>query len=435
MLRASEIDGVLRAAAARRRSLSASASTTTVTVGRLGAPAGRQPAPSAPGVRRTQSLPGNPAASGTGINPWWRYQEENVPGGGHAMVNVGTGNLVLQDDDMAIPHKGIAMAFRRTYNSQSGHDVNASDAPGFYWKPPGMYGNGWTNTFDAHLVRAADGGVWSVFDIDGTRYDFNSPNGPYSYDAVPGNHTTLAWDGACGYLWTKKSGTTYYFYRPNPSGSCPAMTTEGGYAGRLYQIVGRNRNTSISFSYSWDNGDASATGKIMQITATTESGMTATLSFADVNGHRLLQQLTYPDGVTTVQYGYDANGNLTTVSRPPNNASGVRPMQTFGYIALGGTFVLQNAGSPRSYVSCQSSAGCYGDGGGLWFAYAGTSNVTATIATIRDYGLVNPTVADGVSTGPLQGTDYSTVDYPYNIEYFTTGVTTPEAGPVSWIGL
>ena len=35
------------------------------------------------------------------------------------MVNVGTGNLVLQDDDMSVPHKGIALAFRRTYNSQS----------------------------------------------------------------------------------------------------------------------------------------------------------------------------------------------------------------------------------------------------------------------------------------------------------------------------
>jgi YD repeat-containing protein len=373
-------------------------------------------------LRRASSLPSNPAGSGTGINPWWRYQEQSVPGGGRLMANVGTGNVLLQDDDMLVPHKGLAMAFRRTYNSQSQHDVNASDAPGFYWKPPGMYGNGWSNTFDAHLVRAADGGVWSVFDIDGTRYDFNSPNGPYSYDPVPGNHTTLAWDGACGYLWTKKSGTAYYFYRPNPSGSCPAMTPEGGYAGRLYQIVGRNRNTSISFTYAWDNGDASSTGKISQITATTESGMTATLSFADVNGHRLLQQLTFPDLATAVTYGYDGNGNLTSVSLPPNNTPGVRPQKSYGYAALGTGWVLSWAASPRFNAGCSSA--CGSDGGWLSFAYAGSSVPTGTLSAIGHIAVVDPAVPDGTGAGAVQP-GYSTTAYQYLSEYYTTGVGTP----------
>ena len=70
---------------------------------------------------------------------------QNLPGGGHVMVNVGTGNLVLQDDDMDVPHKGIALAFRRTYNSQSLHDVNG-DEGGVFTTSVGMYGNGWTNT-------------------------------------------------------------------------------------------------------------------------------------------------------------------------------------------------------------------------------------------------------------------------------------------------
>jgi hypothetical protein len=65
--------------------------------------------------------------AGTGINPWWRYQEENVPGGGRLMINVGSGNMLLQYDDLGVPHKGIALAFRRTYNSQSQHDVNGTD--------------------------------------------------------------------------------------------------------------------------------------------------------------------------------------------------------------------------------------------------------------------------------------------------------------------
>ena len=120
-------------------------------------------------------------ATGTGINPWWRYEEQNVPGGGHVMVNVGTGNMLLQADDMNVPHKGIALAFRRTYNAQSLHDTNGDDATSPYGSFPAMYGNGWTDTFDAHLTRSADRTVSSsVYDIDGARYD---------YAHVPGDQT------------------------------------------------------------------------------------------------------------------------------------------------------------------------------------------------------------------------------------------------------
>jgi hypothetical protein len=144
MARPGEIDGVLKAAARKHQTAP------TISVQTLGGAqhAGAKGVPPAqPGTRRAQSLPSDPTASGTGINPWWRYQEQGVPGGGRIMVNVGTGNLLLQDDDMSVPHKSIAMAFRRTYNSQSGHDVNAADAAGLWWEPAGMYGNGWTNTF------------------------------------------------------------------------------------------------------------------------------------------------------------------------------------------------------------------------------------------------------------------------------------------------
>ena len=38
----------------------------------------------------------------------------------------------------------------------------------------------------------------------------------------------------------------------------------------------------------------------------------------DDNGRAVV---TYPDGSTTVSYGFDSSGNLTSVSRPPNNAA------------------------------------------------------------------------------------------------------------------
>ena len=418
MLRPSEIDAALKAAARRRLSAPPIAPP-SVSVRRIGAPG----LPGArPGTRNAQSLPSDPNASGTGINPWWRYQEESVPGGGRVMVNVGTGNLLLQDDDMSVPHKGIAMAFRRTYNSQSLHNVSGSDAG-----PAALYGNGWTNTWDAHVVLRSPNNV-SVYDIDGARYDYDyvggaTPNVPLHSD-TPGNHAQLVWDGGCGVLWTKKTGTSYYFYAPWPPLSCAQMSPVGGYAGRLYQIIGRNRNTYLTFAYAWDNGDASVNGKINTISVQAESGLTATLSFADVNGRRLLQQLTFPDGATTVSYGYDANGNLNYVSRPPNNAAGTRPLVVYLYQALGNDFVMWAAASPRLVASCAWS-GCFGDGGVLWFGYSGTTAATSTVASIQQDGVVNPTIPDGTNSGPIQGSSYSNLTYVYNIEYYTTGVTTP----------
>jgi YD repeat-containing protein len=387
-----------------------------------------RPGPAAPGAhparggpRGTMSLPSDPTASGTGINPWWRYSEQNLPGGGHVMVNVGTGNLLLQDDDMAVAHKGIAMAFRRTYNSQSLHDVNG-DEGGLFAPTPGMYGNGWTNTFDAHVVRQP-GNLYTVYDIDGARYDYtaNPPgDGSAGYTSLtPGQHAVFAWDGQCGLTWTKKSGTTYYFYRDNPTVGCPALPNIGGYAGRLYQIIGRNRNTYLTFSYAWDNDDALATGKVSAITVQSESGLTATMSFGDVSGHRLLQQIVFPDGTTSVSYGYDTLGNLTYVSHPPNSSSGVRPVQSFGYYTLGSGSVLQWAASPRW---CASTCGT--DGAFTAFGFSGANPATSTLSAIWPGGVVNPVIADGTGGGALQS-GYSTGAYYYAQENFTTGVGAP----------
>lgn len=410
MLRPQEIDRVI--ASARRASAIHGASV-------------RPPSPTVtnripPNIRRTQSLPSNPSASGTGINRWWRYHEQDLSGGGHLLVNVGTGNLLLQSDDMSVPHKGVSLAFRRTYNSQSPATVT-----GDLQTYTSLYGNGWTSTFDAHVIRTSPG-HFSVYDIDGTRYDFTPSGTPGVVVGPPGQPTLLAWDGACGLIWTKKSGTTYYFYNvdPNQTG-CAQIGTMGGYAGKLYQIIGRNRNTYLTFLYSWDNGNASVTGKIARISVQAESGLAATLAFADVNGRRLLQQLTYPDGSTNVQYGYDANGNLVTVSRPPNNAAGIRPTEWYGYQAIGTDQIMSYAASPRIYAACGTPAGCYGDGAAYTFGFAGTSAAASTLSSISDWGNVNPVIADGTNAGPIQGAQYPSNVYNYNTQYYTTGVTTP----------
>jgi YD repeat-containing protein len=167
------------------------------------------------------------------------------------------------------------------------------------------------------------------------------------------------------------------------------------------------------------DGDASSTGKINTISATTESGLNATLAFADVNGRRLLQTLTYPDVATTVQYAYDANGNLTTVSHPPNNAAGTRPIQYFGYQTVGADSVLLWASSPR-----WDAGPCCIDGAYLYFGFAGTSAATSTVYYIIHEGFANPTIPDGVSAGAIQPA-FASGYTNFLTEYYGTGVTTP----------
>jgi len=352
------------------------------------------------------------SASGTGINPWWRYQEEDVPGAGHVMVNVGTGNLLIQVDDMSVPHKGMALAFRRTYNSQSLHNVNGADG-----SPPGLYGNGWTNTFDAHLVQTSIG--LSVYDIDGARYDYNCTSG--TCVPPPGQHATLTSDGGCGLLWTKKTGTIYYFWNFNLS-ACGVPTWEiTAYGGRLYEIIGRNRNTSLTFYYSWTTAGPGA--QPAAIMATTESGLSTTLSFSLVSGYELLTQLTRPDG-TTVTYSYDTYGNLTAVGKPAPNSSGGTVYETYGAVPYAGSYVTAWAASPRWAVDNGACSDPHVDCGGyLSFAYVpGATLGTTTLSQIQHVGYVDPTIADGSNSGPIQplpGNGSGVAAAPFLGEYYT----------------
>jgi len=403
MLRPSEIDGVLTAARQRAAQSRLLPRTAASPASRAASPVGTR-AGTAPGRSRGRGTRTLQFTAGTGINPWWRYQEETVPGGGRLMVNVGTGNMLLQDDDMSIAHKGIALAFRRTYNSQSQHDVNGTDGA-----VPGMYGNGWTNTFDAHLSASGPGQL-TVWDIDGAHYDYNQASDG-TWTAPTGEHATLVSDGGAGMLWTKKSGTTYYFWLPANSAvsGSPWEAQFGAYEGRLYEIIGRNRNTYLVFGYAWDTAIGTAPGgKVSAISANTESGMMAMLTFIDVSGHRLLDHITYPDGSTTVYYGYDTAGNLTSVSEPPNNAAGTRPLRSFGYAAAGA--LMSWVGSPRWNGS---------DGAVDLFGYSGTIAPTATVSGISHLGLVNPSIPDGTGGALQPGVATGVVDY--NDSWYGTG--------------
>jgi YD repeat-containing protein len=302
------------------------------------------------------------------------------------MLNIVDGNLLVQADDIDVPERGIDLAFRRTYNSQSHHDAAGTDG-----SLPSAFGNGWTNTFDAHL--SYNGTVMSVYDIDGARYDYTS-NGS-GWTPPPGMQgVTLQWDGGCGYLWTKKTGTIYYFAEPVALSECTA-TPPAAEFGRIQYIQGRNANNQITFTYSW-SGTGSNPNQLTTILAQHSDGDAMTLEFSLVNGSPELASITRPDGLQ-VSYSYDGSGDLIGVQRPGNSSISELP-ETYSYKS--GSYVMAGAAGPRytiNYDACGSSE-CVTDGDSVAFSYSG-----GALSMVQDYGVLNFTPQDGISPGLANG--------------------------------
>lgn len=361
-----------------------------------------------------QSVAIGSGVQGTGINRYWQYEGDALPGVGKYAVNVGTGNLLIQSDDMKVSHKGVSISFRRTYNSQSQHNYAGADGSQI-----SNYGDGWTNTFDAHIAAnsgALCAGVQTagitVYDIDGTRYDF-MPNCSGGFTPPTGQHALLKSDGGTGYYWYRMNHGGYYFYGPNQ----PAASA--GFAGRLYRIFGRNTNTYIQFNYTWDGGDSSTPSKLQRIDVVPEYQTGATSGFAQLfftdfsvpsckplHGctatfvHRLLSSLKWPDG-TLVGYNYTLNATanfaqLSWVSEPGNSSSSGscianQPTCAIHQYVPNSTGLIGTVLSPRAFNTTA-------DGASVGFNY----NADNSVASVQYFGVLNLTPNDGTST-PLLG--------------------------------
>jgi YD repeat-containing protein len=373
-----------------------------------------------PSTRRNMPRPGQihsldvtvSSLNGTGINPWWTYEEGALPGTGKYMVNVGNGNIIVQSDDIDIPERGIDLAFQRTYNSMSLNDTNANSGNDDGSANENVYGNGWTNTFDAHVANNTTGGI-TVFDIDGARYDY-SPNGTGCLTPPPGMYNRLCTDGGAGWLWYKKSGTIYYFYGPNMGG------VNAGYAGRLVRIWARNNNNALWFNYYWANNDSSSSQNLTQLVVQHTDGQALTLAFGMVNGRPLLSSVTRPDG-SQVTYSYSGAHDLVSVGKLGNNSASVLT-ENYGYYAADKIAWTSN---PRWNLSGGA------DGSFTNFYYDGSNRVNGVLL----YGFGNITPNDGTGT-PIQPIStaattiaYSTFSYPTSGE---TSLTDIDGHATNW---
>lgn len=320
------------------------------------------------------------------------------------MVNVGNGNLIVQADDIDLHERGIDLAFRRSYNSQSLHDASNGDA-----SVVSNFGNGWTNTFDAHIAYYNNGTTLSVYDVDGARYDYAASGGGawLPPPGMQGSSLTLAtvtgYNGSCYYQWTKKNGTAYVFYAPDyASQSCKTAGAGVGYNGRVAEIVGRNNNDYITFTYAWQGGVVDS-GHLGSITVTHSDSHQLILSFAKTNGYSacdgmspcVLQSISRPAGQTpqyTVTYNYDSTGNLTQVNFPGNNIASTL-WEGFAYFP---GHLMQQVVNPR-YAYAQGN-GYAADGSYTNFGYVGSSG---QLQYMQRTGVVNFTPNDGTGI-PLQ---------------------------------
>jgi YD repeat-containing protein len=340
-----------------------------------------------PFASQTPIVPSINGNTGTGINPWWGFVTDSAPGAGSSMLNVATGNLLAAaNPDMSFANGALPVVFQRAYNTQSTHNVAGQD--GGY---PGMYGNGWTNTLDLHMMNGPNGDL-SVVDGNGTRFDY-TPNGSGGWLPPPGQFAQLTWDGDVGYFWTQKSGTVYYFWGPNAAASSAVLAPV---AGRLYEIIGRNHNTFVALNYytitgaNIGYGGATSTSVIDHIILNTQTDVTATLQFATTNGYQLLATLTAPDG-TVVSYHYDQYGDLVAVDHPSNGsttglANNVREEQ---YSWVPGTSWIYGWFSPR-WISTSGAAGGYRG----WDGY----NANGSPGAGATAGTVNFVPSDGTGT-------------------------------------
>jgi YD repeat-containing protein len=378
-------------------------------ISRLGTPSRTQTlgtrSPSAASIRPMTVTTGT--ADPDGINHWWTYEEDALGGVGKYMINVASGNLITQSDDLAVPNKGIEFAFRRTYNSMSNHTYANTDG-----STPALYGDKWTNTFDAHIAyndfSPVNGqkGV-SLYDIDGARYDYAPVGDGHSFTAPAGQFNVLYYDGT-GYSWTKKSGTVYYFWDVNQP------SNQAGLAGQIEIIYARNHNNYLSFARSYSNNDESKAINLTSMVVTAEDGRAATLTFGDVsqNGspnYRVLQAITWPDGTTTTTYGYTVQfqgqtpvGPALTQVTKPGNGSTTSGKLNEQYNYASGTAILTNVFSPRYYCShngdCTTASNPILTGPAYSFSY----NASNELSQVGYFGNVNPSFTDVSGTGYLQ---------------------------------
>lgn len=313
---------------------------------------------------------GGPATAGGG-SPSVPHVGDSQPCVGKP-VNCSTGNFWHTFTDLAIPGRGIPLAFSHTYNTQSA----ATDSP---------LGYGWATTVGMSLTQDATTGAATVHEEGGSAVTFNLANGSYS-PAAPRIVATLVKNADGSFTFTREAQFTYTF---DASGQLTLERDLNGYATTFgYNSSGQvttvtdpaGRSLTIAWTGSHITGVTDPIGRSVTFSYDGSGNLAGA---TDVNGgvthftydsaHRLLT-MTDPRG-TVVQNVYDSQSRVTSQTLDP---AGLNRITTWSYngdnaSAAGGTTTVT---SPRGTVSFEQYQ--YGELTALTKGYGTPSAATWT---------------------------------------------------------
>jgi RHS repeat-associated protein len=199
-------------------------------------------------------------------------------------VDCASGDFWQTFTDVSVPGRGPALDLTRTYNDQ---DSAAS----------GMFGTGWSSSYDQHLTFDQDGSV-TITLADGSQV-VAEPDGSGGWTVPPWADSTLVKNSDGTYTYTRQA-TLFLTFAPGSYGST------GSSGGQLQSLRDLN-------GYTTTLGYTSAG----QLSSVTDSSGRSIQVNSGPGG--LVSSVTDPAGRTT-SYQYDSNGNLTSVTDPLGRA-------------------------------------------------------------------------------------------------------------------
>jgi RHS repeat-associated protein len=301
--------------------------------------------------------------------------------------NYKPGRVTATVTDLVVPATGLAISIQRTYDS-----LNAATS--------GDFGYGWNLGINVNLSVGPDGSV--TFTLGGQRRTFYltpQPNGFLPYytaaftpqpgffgthkDSAPGCADDFDFLVPDGSLWFCVDGGQYnppgYVYT-DPSGTSYTISASGGLQG----IQDRSGN-GLTIT---PTGITSTTGLNVPFVRDSQNRIT---------------QITDPNG-NVYSYGYDAYGQLDSVTYPNTPQSSTYTYTPTGHYYLSGTDFRNNPLPVTAYYDSTTDNGNTELDGRLLSVQDAVGNTTSYA-----YNLSSASIVDGVS---VLNTGVTTITYP-----------------------
>jgi RHS repeat-associated protein len=348
-------------------------------------------------------------------------------------VGCASGDMTQSQTDLSATGLGGGLTLTRSYDSQAADTATS----------PGIFGYGWTASYEDSLVIDEQAGTATVDQSDGSQTPFTiNSNGSFSAPAWV--QATLVQNGSGSYTYTLPDRDTMTFNgdgvllsEADANGNTTSLTYNG--AGRLTTVTDAGGQT-ITLTYNSAGLVASATdptGLTVDYTydsddnlveVTDSSGLDSPRWQFAYNGSHEMTSMTDADGNTTTTT-YDSSGRVVSQTDPKSRTT------TWSYTGdpLTGTSTTQVT-NPAGDVTDGSFN--YGEPTAMTDA-AGTTNATTEDTTYNgSYEPVSSTDGDGHTTAtsydsagdPASVTDAdgNPTSYTYNAYHQVLTATSPE---------